>query len=280
MKINHTFMSNTKKFAFGASVIMLAMIFSSCEDKEQDVRPDYVKENMSLVWSDEFDGTSAEPNPDNWDYNTGGHGWGNGERQNYTKDRSNSFVSNGTLKIVAHKNDSGKWTSARLMSSFKQSFTYGYIEFRAKLPVEKGSWPALWMMPQFSAYGNWPRSGEIDVMEYATNTWGKKTYGTVHCKAGSGGNAVNSDYIEISNVTKWHTYAVLWQEDSIQWYYDGKFLTEYKNPHTENEPWAAWPFDKPFYIIMNVAMGGTLGGDIPGNLEKCQMEVDYVRVYQ
>ena len=262
------------------SAVFCSFLLMSCEEKETDMRPDFVKENMNLVWSDEFDGEESEPNPDFWDYNTGGHGWGNGERQNYTKDRENSFVSNGTLKIKAFKNESGKWTSARLISSFKKSFTYGYIEFRAKLPIEKGSWPALWMMPQFSAYGNWPKSGEIDVMEYATSTWGKKAYGTVHCKAGSGGNAVNSDYIEIADVRKWHTYAVLWQEDSIQWYFDGVLVTEYKNPHNAENLWQAWPFDQPFYIIMNLAMGGTLGGDIPSNLKSCQMEVDYVRVYQ
>jgi len=256
------------------------VFFISCAEKQSDLRPDFVKQNMKLVWSDEFDGASQEPNPEFWDYNTGGHGWGNGERQNYTKDRKNSYVSDGTLKIVAYKNESGKWTSARLVSSFKKSFTYGYIEFRAKLPVEKGSWPALWMMPQFSAYGNWPRSGEIDVMEYATSTWGKKAYGTVHCRAGSGGNAVSSGYTEISNATKWHNYAVLWKEDSIQWYFDGKLINEYKNPREQKDAWTSWPFDKDFYIIMNVAMGGTLGGDIPSGLEKCQMEVDYVRVYQ
>jgi beta-glucanase (GH16 family) len=263
-------------------LIISSILLSSCCTKKEakDFRPDFVKENMSLVWSDEFDGKDSEPNGEFWDYNTGGHGWGNGERQNYTKERKNSFVSDGTLKITALKGSDGKWTSARLVSSFKKNFTYGYIEFRAKLPVEKGSWPALWLMPQFSGYGNWPRSGEIDVMEYASSTWGKKAYGTVHCKAGSGGNAISSGFTQIKDASKWHNYAVLWQEDSITWYYDGKLINEYKNPEEENEPWAKWPFDKPFYIIMNVAMGGTLGGDIPKNLSKCQMEVDYVRVYQ
>lgn len=262
-----------------AAALALSSFLLSCGSREKDFRPESVKQEMKLVWADEFNG-SGTPDPENWDYNLGGNGWGNGERQTYTKERTNSFVSDGTLKIVAQKNENGKWTSARLISSYKQNFTYGYIEFRAKLPVEKGSWPALWMMPQSSAYGKWPRSGEIDVMEYASSTWGKKAYGTVHCKAGSGGNAVHSGFVEMADARKWHTYAVLWQEDSITWYYDGKAVTTYKNPHDETEPWAAWPFDKPFYIIMNLAMGGTLGGDIPETLERCQMEVDYVRVYQ
>lgn len=265
---------------FFVAALAFPLVLASCDSKEKDLRPDYVKQNMNLVWSDEFDSDSAEPNPEYWDYNLGGHGWGNGERQNYTNERTNSFISDGTLKIVAAKNSSGKWTSARLITSYKKNFKYGYIEFRAKLPTEKGSWPALWLMPQTSAYGSWPRSGEIDVMEYATNTWGKKAYGTVHCRAGSGGNAIHSDFIEIPNVRKWHNYAVLWQEDYIQWYYDGKLLTEYKNPHNEKDACHTWPFDQPFYIIMNLAMGGTLGGDIQKDLTTCQMEVDYVRVYQ
>lgn len=269
-------------------VLLVAVVsifgFVSCGAKEEeepviDRLPQFVKDNMELVWADEFDGESDEPNPENWDYNVGGSGWGNSEVQTYTMDRSNSYVSNGTLKIVAKKNDKGRWTSARLVTSFRQAFKYGYIEFRAKLPVEEGSWPALWMMPQHESYGRWPRSGEIDVMEYATNTWGKKTYGTLHCKAGSGGKAISSNYIEIEDVTKYHTYALDWQEDHIAWYYDGEKIHEYKNPEREEANWEVWPYDKPFYIIMNVAMGGNLGGKIPEKLESCQMEVDYVRVY-
>ena len=267
-------------YLFLAATVM-GGIMSCGKEEVKDTLPEFVKNDMELVWSDEFDQDSDEPNPENWDYNVGGSGWGNSEVQTYKMDRASSYVSNGTLKIVAHRNDKDRWESARLVTSFKQFFTYGYIEFRAKLPVEPGSWPALWMMPQHEKYGKWPRSGEIDVMEYATNTWGKKTYGTVHCKAGSGGNAVNSDYIEIKDVANtWHTYAVNWTEDSITWYYDGEVMTEYKNPHREEANWEVWPYDKPFYIIMNVAMGGTLGGEIPKSTKKCQMEVDYVRVYQ
>ncbi|MBP5176788.1 MAG: glycoside hydrolase family 16 protein, partial [Treponema sp.] len=142
------------KFAFMPLAIALAAVgFVSCGG-EKDVRPDFVKENMELVWADEFNGESDEPNSDNWDYDTGnnGNGWGNGERQYYTAERTHSYVSKGTLKIVAKKNDKDRWESARLKTRFKQSFKYGYIEFRAKLPVESGSWPALWMMPQLATY--------------------------------------------------------------------------------------------------------------------------------
>lgn len=272
------------KAIFGLLLVALfCASFVSCskeDNAETDNLPQFVKNEMELVWADEFDGESNEPDPKKWNYNVGGNGWGNSEVQNYTEDRENSFVSNGTLKIVAKRNANDRWTSARLVTSFRQAFTYGYIEFRAKLPVEQGSWPALWMLSQFESYGKWPRSGEIDVMEYATNFWGKKAYGTVHCKAGSGGNSVNSDYKEIADATKWHTYAIDWNEDALTWYYDGEEVTKYENPHNSDKSWEAWPFDKPFYIIMNVAMGGELGGEIPKKTKQCQMEVDYVRVYQ
>lgn len=95
------------------------------DEPERDLLPEFVKSNMELVWADEFNGESNEPDPANWDYNVGGNGWGNSEVQNYTKDRENSYVSNGTLKIVAKKNEKGRWTSARLTSSFRHAFTYG-----------------------------------------------------------------------------------------------------------------------------------------------------------
>jgi hypothetical protein len=115
-----------KKELFLAALVIGGGFLTSCgNEAEKDLRPDYVKENMSLVWADEFDGAESEPNPEFWDYNTGGGGWGNGERQYYTNVRTNSFVSDGTLKIVAHKNEKNKWTSARLITSFKKSFTYG-----------------------------------------------------------------------------------------------------------------------------------------------------------
>lgn len=272
-----------KKLTTILLTVILFCTIISCgnDDVNKDTLPDFVKNSMTFVWSDEFEQKSDEPNPEFWDYNVGGSGWGNSEIQTYTMSRENSYVSNGTLKIIANKNDKGRWQSARLITSFKKNFTYGYIEFRAKLPTEAGSWPALWMMPQRDTYGKWPRSGEIDVMEYATNTWGKMCYGTCHCFAGSGDKAPAHGGLEIKDAAKtWHTYAVNWTEDKLTWYIDGVETVSYDNPHSEELGWHEWPYDKPFYIIMNVAMGGTLGGDVPKKLKKCQMEVDWVRVYQ
>ncbi|MBP5576467.1 MAG: glycoside hydrolase family 16 protein [Treponema sp.] len=259
------------------TVLMQALFFSCGQGVKS---PDFVK-NMRLVWSDEFNGESECPDEGNWNWSEGAHGWGNSEAQNYTKERANSYVSKGSLKIVALKDAKGKWTSARLNSRWKKAFTYGYIEFRAKVPVQKGSWPALWMMSDKAEYGQWPRSGEIDIMEHAASTWQDKTYGTAHCKAGYGGNPVKSEYIIVENIDKkWHTYGVRWTEDAITWYCDGEAFSEYKNPHDAQKSENSWPFDKDFYVIINLAMGGSLGGSIPKELDFCQMEVDYVRWYQ
>lgn len=259
------------------SAISLSLM--SCGAK--DTLPEFVKDEMKLVWSDEFDGLSDEPNPEVWDYKEGAHGWGNNELQNYTKNRENSYVTNGTLKIEAKKNEKGKWTSARLFSQYKKSVAYGYIEVRAKVPVDKGCWPAIWMLPESNAYGIWPRSGEIDIMEASANVWGNKVYGTAHCLAGHGGNPIISVGKEMKKIDKkWHTYAVNWTPEGITWYYDGQVLTDYRNPHNAEDDWMAWPFDQPFHFIFNVAMGGNLGGDIDKKLEKCVMEIDYVRVYE
>lgn len=271
-------LNSTRAVLSAAIVCAAAIAFASC--KEESVSPEFVKD-MELVWADEFDGPGDEPNPECWDYNTGAHGWGNNERQNYTRDRANSYVSDGTLKIAAIKGDDNKWTSARLVSRWKKAYTYGYVEFRAKLPTQKGSWPALWLMPNRDNYGTWPRSGEIDVMEYAQSFWGTKAYGTCHCLAGSGGNALASAGVDVKPADKkWHNYGVLWTEEKITWIYDGVEFLTYENPHDADYPQKYWPYDRDFYVIMNVAMGGTLGGDIPKDAKKCLMEVDYIRWYQ
>ena len=137
------------------------------------------------------------------------------------------------------------------------------------------------MLPERNAYGIWPRSGEIDIMEASANVWGNKVYGTAHCLAGHGGNPIISVGKEMKKIDKkWHTYAVNWTPEGITWYYDGQVLTDYRNPHNAEDDWMAWPFDQPFHFIFNVAMGGNLGGDIDKKLEKCVMEIDYVRVYE
>ena len=232
----------------------------------------------TLLWADEFSGASTTPDPSIWTYDLGAGGWGNGEVETYTNSRTNSYVSDGTLKIVAVKSGSS-WTSARLKTKGLKDFTYGRVEFRAKVPVDAGSWPAIWMLPTGSVYGKWPASGEIDVMESAGGTTGvNKVYGTTHCNAGYGGGGKGTGSLLLTDITQWHTYAMEWTESTIYWYYDGVQKGSYSNPKTSPAS-NGWPFDQDFHILMNVAMGGSLGGNITTTNTSITMEIDYVRVY-
>lgn len=232
----------------------------------------------TLLWADEFEGSSAAPDPAIWTYDLGAGGWGNGEVETYTNSRTNSYVSDGTLKIVAVKSGSS-WTSARLKTKGLKDFTYGRVEFRAKVPVDAGSWPALWMLPTDNVYGTWPASGEIDVMESAGGTTGvNKVYGTTHCNAGYGGNGKGTGTLLLTDITQWHTYAIEWTTSKISWYYDGELKGSYANPKTVTAS-DGWPFDQDFHVVMNVAMGGSLGGNISTPNTSVTMEIDYVRVY-
>ena len=239
--------------------------------------------NYQLVWSDEFDYTGL-PNATKWGYDVGGNGWGNGELQFYKKaNPKNSWVDNGTLKINVRQEDTS-WTnskgvvttnhysSARLLTKGLATWKYGRFEARMKLPKGRGMWPAFWMIPpDNNAYGNWPTSGEIDILE----NWGIEQttmWATVHMS----GNASQNGYTltEYPN-DSFHTYALDWRPDTISMSVDGKPYFQYVNPKVG---YTKWPFDQPFYIILNAAVDGkTYDGSatLPQS-----MVVDYVRVYQ
>lgn len=238
------------------------------------------KAGMNLSWSDEFDGASTAPDSSKWDYDigTGDQGWGNNEVQNYTDTRTNSFVSNGTLKIKAVKSN-GTWTSARLKTQGKYSFKYGYIEARIKLPAGNGMWPAFWMLGNNIGSVGWPKCGEIDVMEYSPGVVGLyKVFGTVHYPSTTGSHLYTSlgDTVDSSVVSKFHTYGVKWDSTSLTLYIDGEKIGTTFTKMADTP----WPFGQNFFIILNVAMGGNLGGTIDASLTEAVMEVDYVRVYQ
>ncbi len=230
-----------------------------------------------LVWADEF-GEPGVPDSARWNFETGGGGWGNNELQHYTNSLSNAYVSNGTLKIHARKTN-GTWTSARMVTSGKSSWKYGRFEISAKLPTGKGTWPALWMMPQNSLYGTWPQSGEIDIMEHVGYDPGE-IHGTVHTKAYNhilgtqkGGSTAISTYN-----SAFHVYAVEWTETEIKWYADDTLYFSFVNEKKTNKE---WPFDHPFFLIFNIAIGGSWGGarGVNPDLTEAIMEIDYVRVY-
>ncbi|HEX8270838.1 MAG TPA: glycoside hydrolase family 16 protein [Flavobacterium sp.] len=227
----------------------------------------------NLVFSDEFDVAGA-PDPTKWSYNIGAGGWGNGEEQYYTNSADNAVVQDGVLKITAKKQpfSGSQYTSARLVSENKFEFTYGKVEFRAKLPVGAGTWPALWMLGENYATNTWPASGEIDVMEHKGNA-PNVIHGTLHYPGNSGGNG-NSGTTTIANAqSDFHIYSVTWSPTSIKFYVDGNMYHSYANV-------ASSPFNADFFLIMNVAMGGSFGGQIDPTFTQSAMEVDYVRVYQ
>lgn len=229
----------------------------------------------NLVWSDDFN-TDGAPDPSKWVYDLGRgtDGWGNNEKQNYTNSASNIKVQGGSLIITAKKEASGgaDYSSARLKSDGKYSFTYGKVEVRAKLPIGGGTWPAIWMLGQNYATKTWPACGEIDIMEHVGNSQ-NLIHGTLHYPGHSGGNA-NTGSKTIPNVsTEFHIYKTIWSPESVAIYVDDTLIHTVPND-------ASLPFNSGFFLILNVAMGGNFGGNIDSAFTQSSMEIDYVKVYQ
>ena len=236
----------------------------------------------NIIWQDEFEGT--ELNLANWNYQIGDGcdqnlcGWGNGELQSYQQD--NVSVSNGTLKITARKERirGTQYTSGRINSKGKADFTYGRFEASIKLPAGDGLWPAFWMLSTNEEYGGWPQSGEIDIMEYVASNpdevLGYIHYGDLYPNNQSQGNTYQLQNDVFYN--SFHEFAIEWEPGEIRWYMDG-ILFSTKTP--EDISPANWPFDKDFHFLLNVAVGGNLGGEVNDNMLPATMEVDYVRVY-
>ncbi|MEI9961195.1 MAG: glycoside hydrolase family 16 protein [Limisphaerales bacterium] len=235
-----------------------------------------------LVWSDEFDGTSINTN--HWKFETGNHnGWGNNELEYYTGRSTNAYVSNGVLHIVARQESTNgfAYTSARMKSQGLFAWKYGRCEFRAKVPQGQGYWPALWLMPEHSAYGTWPACGEIDVMENR-GKYPAVVQGTIHYADANGGHLQSTElftFPQNDGAMNFHTYLLEWNTNSISWSVDGQLYQTQTNWSTAKAPYPA-PFDQPFYIIMNLAVGGIYGGNPdPNTIFPGEMQVDYVRVY-
>lgn len=271
-------------------LLILCFIFflQSCHQsnvgssEEQSNKLDNIK--YKLVWQDEFD-YAGLPDSTKWNYDTEGNeaGWGNKEAQYYTvANENNTKVENGILHLTAHKDNFGdkEFTSARLVSM--ADWKYGKIEVSAKLPPARGTWSAIWAMPGGWTFndGNWPDIGEIDIMEHVGHD-----LGVIHASAHS------KDYqwqkgtqktatLKVPDVDKeFHSYILEWTPDIMKAFVDDSLYFEYQNEGLgENK----WPYDKPFYLIMNVAVGGAWGNmqGIDEDAFPQTMEVDYVRVYQ
>lgn len=232
--------------------------------------------SWNLVWSDEFNGTSL--NASNWiaETGTGSGGWGNNELQYYTNRSQNLQVTGGNLVITALKENYGgmQYTSARIKTQGLKSFTYGKIEARIKLPSGQGLWPAFWMLGDNISSVGWPRSGEIDIMERVN--YESNVHGTVHWDAN--GYASFGRASGPLDFNQYHVYSIEWDANYIRWFVDGiqfnEILIQNGTGNTEE-------FQKPFFILLNMAVGGNWPGSPNGSTPfPSQMLVDYVRVYQ
>ncbi len=241
------------------------------------------KINKVLIWSEEFD-YSGLPNPNKWDYDVGGSGFGNNELQYYTKDRlENVRVDNGKLIIEARKeNYSGKkFTSARIKTLGNGDWKYGRFEVRAKLPTGRGIWPAIWFLPSESVYGNWPSSGEIDLMENVGYD-PDKVFFTTHTErfnhATGEGRGGSTDLVAPYN--NFYTYALEWYADSLRFYVDD--VLYYSLDRKPTDTYKEWPFDQKMHLILNNAVGGDWAGSqgIDSTIFPQKFEVDFVKVYQ
>lgn len=238
-----------------------------------------------LVWSDEFD-TEGLPDTTKWTYDVGDWGWGNNELQYYTvEDARNAHVSDGTLKITARKDAEGQWTSARLTTRGKEAFTYGRIEFRAKVPTNRGTWAAGWLLGnEYVDELSWPYCGEIDVLECVgfeiDDTTGQGlNHATCHTRKYyfKQGNQIGAEIAVDSMNTLFHTYAIEWDSTEVRAYLDGEHYYTYDKNADELE----WPFNDPQNIIINLAIGGGWGGaEGMSDFDSAVYELDYVRVYE
>lgn len=231
--------------------------------------------NYTLVWSDEFDGKSIDET--NWTFETGGNGWGNHELEFYTNRTQNAFVSKGNLIIEARpENYSGSnYTSARMITKGKKSFTYGRIDIRAKLPKGQGIWPALWMLGSNIGSVGWPTCGEIDLMELVGRD-PNIVYGTLHW--GPTHTSSGTNYTLSSGVfnDQFHVFSMVWDANQIQLFVDDKPAYFTKDISGGN-----LPFNNDFFFIFNVAVGGDWPGSPDGTTQFPQrMVVDYIRVFQ
>lgn len=240
--------------------------------------------DYKLVWEENFD-YEGPPNPQKWEAQVGGHGWGNNELQYYTES-GNAWVADGKLIIEARREDmDGKEvTSARIRTRGKGDWQYGRIEVSAKLPKGLGVWPAIWMMPtQAPGAVKWPDCGEIDIMEhvgYMENI----IHSTVHTEAFNHVKGTQlGGMVTVDDITEnFHLYSVEWDAQKMVFRVDDTVIFTYAPKLEGDVTDAEWPFDKPFHLILNLAFGGNWGGakGVDMNVLPARYEVDYVKVYQ
>ena len=258
------------------ALLVAATLGASQEKPKASSNPD----DWDLVWSDEFDGQGIDTAK--WKYETGGHGFGNNELQFYTDRADNAFLEGGTLVVQAQpeKFQNRLLTSGKLQS--KAAWTYGRFEFRAKLPKGRGIWPAIWMMPSdLRTYGGWPSCGEIDILEQLGHE-PNRVYGTLHYGNPHASKGASAALQKGSLVDDWHEYVLEWFPGEMRWFVDGE-LYEVRNDWFTNAAGAAWPapFDRDFYLQINLAVGGNWpGAPDASTLWPQKLRLDYVRVFK
>ena len=277
-----------KSFLFINAIFLLFL--ASCASSEEGDNENLVPaeqgqsiteaDKVGLVWSEEFEGNNLDNST--WTYDLGDGsafgipGWGNQEVQTYTASSKNLKIANGFLTITAIKEnlDGKSYTSARIKSQNKFSFKHGQLKVRAKFPQSKGTWPAIWLMGANLDAVGWPNCGEIDLVEQ-NGQEKNKVLGTVHWKnTADNTNAKFSDEITAANVSAdFKEYRLIWNENTIKMYVESvKYFDINLNE--------SLPFNQEFFLLLNVAMGGSLGGDIPASFNQDSMVIDYIRLYE
>jgi beta-glucanase (GH16 family) len=266
-------------------VLFSILFLTQCNVKRQeDIK---APEGYQLVWADEFnEGSMLDTTK--WNYRVGDGcpelcGFGNRELQWYSDARpENSRIEDGKLIIEARKEDIGtrNYSSARITTKDKGDWLYGRIEVRAKLPSGVGTWPAIWMMPTERVYGGWPKCGEIDIMEHVGYR-PDSVKSTVHTGAFNHmrGTQKGKYYTLPDCEEAFHVYGIDWTEEKIDFFVDDEVFFTFEN---SGNGWEEYPYDQRFFLIMNIAVGGTLGGKkgVDDSIWPQRMEVDYVRVFQ
>lgn len=248
--------------------LIILLLLSNCSFAQQTKR--------KLIWEENFDGKTL--NEKVWNIEIGDGcpncGWGNNERQLYTKD--NHKLVDGKLIITAKK-DGDKYTSTRITTKAKKEFKYGRIEAKAKLPVGQGIWPAFWMLGSNIDKVGWPKSGEIDILEYVGRE-PNMVFTTLHTQA-SHGNSINTKKTKFEDIEEgFHIFAVDWTKEKMDFFVDGKLVYTFA---PENKSEDVWPFNQPFYILVNMAIGGNFGGpEVDDKIFPQEFIVDYIRVYK
>jgi beta-glucanase (GH16 family) len=273
------------------SLLLLAIFCCFSQTKAQSKAMSYAghsinkkakSSKLKLVWSDEFN-YKGLPDSTKWGYDVGGDGWGNNEAQFYTKaDINNVVVGNGFLSIIARKekHENKEYTSARMVTKGKKDWSFGRVEFRAKLPKGRGTWPAGWMLGSNINTVGWPQCGEVDVLEhvgYDPDT----IVGSIHSTAYNhikGTQKTKRIFIK-NPYTEFHVYACEWNTEKMTFFLDGKPYLTVQNEHNDDKE---YPFNNPMYVLLDLAVGGNWGGTkgIDESIFPVRMEVDYVRVYQ